>query len=74
LLCANDATAGPRGGSVFEFSTGVILKLELDGWGFATTDKLRLIPSTSACSNNGYAPTASTAFEVCDIPGFIKLY
>eukprot|EP00930_Biecheleria_cincta_P092359 TRINITY_DN8222_c0_g5_i2.p1 TRINITY_DN8222_c0_g5~~TRINITY_DN8222_c0_g5_i2.p1 ORF type:complete len:3174 (-),score=522.91 TRINITY_DN8222_c0_g5_i2:21-9542(-) len=55
---------GPAGGVTFTLPTQVVIKFDLEGWGFSNNDRLRIIPAASVCNGNGNDPTGSTSYKV----------
>eukprot|EP00930_Biecheleria_cincta_P092360 TRINITY_DN8222_c0_g6_i1.p1 TRINITY_DN8222_c0_g6~~TRINITY_DN8222_c0_g6_i1.p1 ORF type:complete len:3282 (-),score=484.47 TRINITY_DN8222_c0_g6_i1:314-10159(-) len=42
---------GPAGGVTFTLPTQVVIKFDLEGWGFSNEDVLRIIPADSTCDS-----------------------
>lgn len=56
---------GPAPGQHWAFSTHVVFRFELEGWGLTKDDKIRIIPSTGDCSaDNGDPNAAYTATNI----------
>eukprot|EP00746_Dinoflagellata_sp_MGD_P145662 gnl/MRDRNA2_/MRDRNA2_78248_c1_seq1.p1 gnl/MRDRNA2_/MRDRNA2_78248_c1~~gnl/MRDRNA2_/MRDRNA2_78248_c1_seq1.p1 ORF type:complete len:3328 (+),score=541.16 gnl/MRDRNA2_/MRDRNA2_78248_c1_seq1:874-9984(+) len=55
---------GPKVGQTWVFHTGVILKLQMEGWGFAEDNGIRIIKNTSSCTDNSNSPATETTFLV----------
>eukprot|EP00929_Paragymnodinium_shiwhaense_P012881 TRINITY_DN120761_c0_g1_i1.p1 TRINITY_DN120761_c0_g1~~TRINITY_DN120761_c0_g1_i1.p1 ORF type:complete len:3438 (+),score=820.13 TRINITY_DN120761_c0_g1_i1:922-10314(+) len=72
-LCADDkywihATrlmiVGPEGGTTVTLPTNFVVRIELDGWGFTSTDSLRTISLAQACDENDFSPLGKFEFKV----------
>lgn len=54
---------GPRGDITQKFPTNTVVRLELDGWGFDPTDKLRLLTQSQLCLESDFNPTGVTDYK-----------
>jgi hypothetical protein len=55
---------GPVGGQSWTFPTNIIVKIELEGWGFTAKDKLRIVPAETSCTDNTGNPSGDTTFRI----------
>eukprot|EP00931_Biecheleriopsis_adriatica_P114614 TRINITY_DN90538_c0_g1_i1.p1 TRINITY_DN90538_c0_g1~~TRINITY_DN90538_c0_g1_i1.p1 ORF type:complete len:3212 (+),score=723.49 TRINITY_DN90538_c0_g1_i1:26-9637(+) len=55
---------GPQGGKSFTLPTEVVIKFDLMGWGFGSSDELRIVDATSECDSNANNPPSYLGFKV----------
>lgn len=55
---------GPRGDVVQNLPTRFVVRLELDGWGFDPSDKLRLVDEVQSCAEDDFNPQGVTSYKL----------